>query len=125
MWGRDTQAAVERFQQSRGLQVGQVNQATVSAMGLDPAQFQARNTAGQEGGVPLDPGVVRGVQNRLRQLGLYAGRAHGVWGPRSQAALERFQKSRGLEATGDLNPMTASALGVNPNNLSLSAVPRR
>lgn len=125
VWGRDTQAAVERFQQSRGLQVGQVNQATVSAMGLDPAQFQARSTAGQEGGAPLDPGVVRGVQNRLRQLGFYAGRADGVWGPRSQAALERFQKSRGLEATGDLNPMTASALGLNPNNLSLSAVPRR
>jgi hypothetical protein len=31
-----------------------------------------------------------------------------------------------LEATGNLNPTTASALGLNPNNLSSSAqVPRR
>lgn len=124
VWGRDTQAAVERFQQARGLPVGQVNQATISAMGLDPTQFQQRNVASQAG-TPLDPTVVRSVQNRLRQHGYYSGRADGVWGARTQASLERFQKSRGLEPTGDLNPMTASALGLDPNNLSLSAVPNR
>ncbi len=125
VWGRDTQEAVERFQQSRGLPVGQVNQATMSAMGLDPRAFDQRSASSQAGGAPLDPTVVRGVQNRLRRLGYYSGRADGVWGARTQASVERFQRSRGLEPTGDLNPMTASALGLDPNNLSLSAVPQR
>ena len=35
MWGGSTQAAIERFQQGRGLQPnGQLNPATLSAMGL-------------------------------------------------------------------------------------------
>ena len=125
VWGRDTQAAVERFQQSRGLRVGQVDQSTIAAMGLDARAFQTRTAANEAGGVPLDPAVVRGVQRRLRQLGYYHGPADGVWGARTQEAMERFQRSRGLEPTGDLNPMTASALGLDPNNLELSAVPRR
>ncbi|MBV8534948.1 MAG: peptidoglycan-binding protein [Alphaproteobacteria bacterium] len=125
VWGRDTQASVERFQQSRGLRVGQVDQATLAAMGLSAQAFRTRTAASEGGGVPLDPAVVRGVQRRLRQLGYYHGSADGVWGARTQEATERFQRSRGLEPTGDLNPMTASALGLDPNNLELSAVPRR
>jgi peptidoglycan hydrolase-like protein with peptidoglycan-binding domain len=35
IWGQSTQSAIERFQQGRGLQPnGQLNPATVSAMGL-------------------------------------------------------------------------------------------
>jgi peptidoglycan hydrolase-like protein with peptidoglycan-binding domain len=124
VWGNGTQDAVERFQQSRGLRVGQMDQATITAMGLDARAFRTR-TAANDGGVPLDPAVVRGVQRRLRQFGYYHGPADGVWGARTQEAMERFQRSRGLEPTGDLNPVTASALGFDPNNLELSAVPRR
>jgi len=37
VWGGDTQTAIERFQQGRGLQPnGQLNPATVAALGLDP-----------------------------------------------------------------------------------------
>jgi peptidoglycan hydrolase-like protein with peptidoglycan-binding domain len=37
VWGESTQAAIERFQQGRGLQPnGQLNPATISAMGLPP-----------------------------------------------------------------------------------------
>ena len=37
VWGQSTQAAIERFQQGRGLQPnGQLNPATISAMGLPP-----------------------------------------------------------------------------------------
>jgi peptidoglycan hydrolase-like protein with peptidoglycan-binding domain len=125
VWGRDTQAAVERFQQSRGLRVGQVDQATMTAMGLDAHAFRTRTATNERGGVPLDPAVVRGVQRRLRQFGYYHGPADGTWGARTEEAMERFQRSRGLEPTGDLNPTTASALGLDPNNLELSAVPRR
>ena len=42
------------------------------------------------------------------------GRADGVWGPDSQAALERFQQARGLQVTGQLNQATAATLGLDP-----------
>jgi len=35
------------------------------------------------------------------------------------AALERFQRGRGLEPNGRINPTTAQALGLNPSNLEL------
>ncbi len=121
VWSLQTQQALERFQQARGLQVGQLNEATVAAMGLDPVAFPQASQASVAGGSPLEPGVVRGVQRRLRQLGFYSGRIDGVWGERTHVSLERFQRSRGLEATGHLTPETASALGLDPNNLSASA----
>jgi N-acetylmuramoyl-L-alanine amidase len=69
---------------------------------------------------------VRNIQQRLRQRGYYSGAPDGVWGPRTERAVVRFQRSRGLEATGNLTPTTATALGLNPNNLSQNAqVPSR
>ena len=61
------------------------------------------------------------ARTRLRRLGFYRGAADGVWGPRSQEALTRFQQSRGLQASGEFNPATLSALGLDPNNLAASA----
>ena len=132
VWGQSTQVALETFQKSRGLAAGQMNTATVAALGLDPAVFPTRQ-AGAPGtatqasvtGDALEPRVVRNVQRRLRQLGFYGGGIDAVWGPNTQTALERFQQSRGLEANGQLNPATASALGFDPNNLGASAAVRR
>jgi N-acetylmuramoyl-L-alanine amidase len=132
VWGQSTQMALENFQKSRGLPVGQMTTATVAALGLDPAAFPTRQ-AGAPGGATtasvtgdaLEPRVVRNVQRRLRQLGFYGGGIDAVWGPNTQTALERFQQSRGLESNGQLNPATASALGFDPNNLGASAAVRR
>jgi peptidoglycan hydrolase-like protein with peptidoglycan-binding domain len=138
VWGSRTQMAVESFQHSRGLPVGRMTEATIAAMGLDPGAF-SRNTAyagdryyndryydqRYSGYSGRDPAGVREVQRRLRGAGFYAGPVDGVWGSRTQIGLERFQRSRGLEASGSLNPMTAQALGLNPNNPSLSAAPPR
>jgi peptidoglycan hydrolase-like protein with peptidoglycan-binding domain len=135
VWGPSTQVALEGFQRARGLPIGQINVASISAMGLDPNSFPSRNVALAQPNAPaiamngdrLDRNVVRNVQTRLTGLGYYNGRVDGVWGPRTQAGLTNFQKSRGLEANGQLNPTTASALGMDPNNFSASAVgiPRR
>jgi peptidoglycan hydrolase-like protein with peptidoglycan-binding domain len=65
--------------------------------------------------------AVRNVQNRLRALGFYRGAPDGVWGAGTQQALERFQRGRGIEATGQINPVTAQALGLNPGNLEAPA----
>lgn len=124
VWGPSTQVAVESFQRSRNLAVGELNQATLSAMGLDPGAFPVRHSAATTIREPLQPGVVRGVQQRLKAQGYYNGGVDGRWGPRTEQALARFQRSRSLEPTGHLNPTTATALGLDPNNLSLSAVPR-
>ena len=111
--------------------------ATASALDLDPAAFETRTVAMEtprqvpaapervaataaQSATPLEPAVIHGVQQRLRVMGFYRGAADGIWGPVTQNALIEFQKSRGLDATGDLTPATASVMGLNPNNLSRS-----
>ena len=126
VWGPDSQAALERFQQSRGLQVsGQLNQATVATLGINPSDLLVARP-GTEAAAPtavvpapgtLSRPAVRNVQARLRSLGFYRGAVDGQWGAGTQAAIERFQQGRGLQATGQLNPTTAQALGLDPNNL--------
>ena len=139
VWGPRTQVAMERFQRANGLQVGQMNGQTLSAMGLDAATFPTRAAYDSPRPVydppraaydsslngPLEPRVVRAVQQRLRQARFYNGPIDGVWGSRTEAAVERFQRNRGLDVTGDLNPDTAAELGLDPNNLSASAGTRR
>lgn len=66
---------------------------------------------------PLTPPVVREVQDRLHQMGLYQGRVDGNWGPDSEAALQQFQQTHNLLVTGQMNPGTAEVLGLNPTDL--------
>ena len=130
VWGPDSQAALERFQQSRGLQVtGNLNQATVATLGLSPNELLlARPGAGTGVDVAapaavasntLSRAAVRNVQSRLRALGFYRGQVDGAWGAGTQNAIERFQQGRGLQPTGQLNPATAQAMGLDPNNLEV------
>ncbi|MBD0272493.1 MAG: peptidoglycan-binding protein [Acetobacteraceae bacterium] len=128
IWGPDSQSALERFQQGRGLQVtGQLNQATAATLGLNPNELLAARPGAPGTGVDAAPAVatsntlsraaVRNVQSRLRTLGFYRGQVDGAWGAGTQAAIERFQQGRGLQPTGQINPVTAQALGLDPNNL--------
>ncbi|WP_198368882.1 peptidoglycan-binding domain-containing protein [Roseomonas rosulenta] len=125
IWGPDSQAALERFQQTRNLQVtGQLNQATAATLGVAPGELLAARPsqppAAASSGVVmpdiLGPAAVRNVQQRLRSLGFYRGGVDGFWGPGTQAAIERFQQGRGLQSTGQVNPATLQALGLDPNN---------
>lgn len=124
VWGPDSQAALEQYQQRQGLLVtGQLNQATAATMGLNPGQLLAAGTGPAMGAGanaapgPLSQAAVRNLQSRLRTLGFYRGGVDGVWGPGTQQAIERFQQGHGLQPTGQLNPATAQALGMDPNNL--------
>ena len=125
VWGPDSQAALERFQQGRGLQVsGQLNQATASTLGLSPAELVAiapgpaivPSAAPAASAEPLGPAAVRNVQARLRALGFYRGGVDGVWGAGTQAAVERFQRGRGLQVDGQPGPATLSAMGLDPDH---------
>lgn len=134
IWGPDSQAALERFQQGRGLQVsGQLNQATAVTLGLNPVELVAARQGAVSGAGTdaaamaatsntLSRNAVRNVQSRLRTLGFYRGQVDGAWGAGTQAAIERFQQGRGLQSTGQINPATAQAMGLDPNNLEAMPV---
>jgi hypothetical protein len=47
----------------------------------------------------IRPQTIRLVQERLKQLNLFAGNPDGRWGAPTQAALKRFQESRDLPVT--------------------------
>jgi peptidoglycan hydrolase-like protein with peptidoglycan-binding domain len=54
--------------------------------------------------------VVRDAQVALRNAGYEPGRADGVMGPRTQAAIREFQASHGLPQTGRLDETTQRQL---------------
>jgi peptidoglycan hydrolase-like protein with peptidoglycan-binding domain len=121
VWGVDSQAALERYQQGHQLQVtGQLNQATAATLGLDPNALLTVPVAAPPPppAVQLQPGSVRAIQARLRSLGFYNGAVDGVWGDGTQAAIERFQQGRGLQPNGQLNPATVGAMGFGPDVLA-------
>ena len=66
---------------------------------------------------PVTPQAVQLVQQRLRQSGAYTGAVDGIWGADSQAALERYQQSQGLQVTGQLNQATIATLGIPAEQL--------
>jgi len=72
---------------------------------------------------PLAPPAVKLVQQHLRQQGIYTGQIDGQWGPDSQAALERFQQTHGLQVSGQLNQATVAILGIPPEQLLSAGAP--
>ena len=72
---------------------------------------------------PMSPDAVASVQQKLQAAGAYTGRVDGVWGPDSDAALERFQQSHQLQATGQMNEATAATLGLDVGRLTASTQP--
>jgi peptidoglycan hydrolase-like protein with peptidoglycan-binding domain len=74
---------------------------------------QASNEAMAAGS--LSRSQIRQVQTALNKDGFKAGRADGMWGPRTRQALESFQKSKGMQGSGQLDNSTLTALGLNFN----------
>ena len=66
---------------------------------------------------PLSPQAQKEVQRHLKELGVYSGAVDGIWGRDSQEALERFQQTRGLQVTSNLNQATLATMGIKPADL--------
>ena len=61
-------------------------------------------------GQPHGDPQVRALQRRLRTNGMRPGPIDGLFGPRTEAAVERFQREGGLQVDGIVGPSTRRAL---------------
>ena len=106
VYGPATKRAVKRFQRRHRLTAdGIVGPATWAALKRAHAR-SARSSGGRRG-----PKVQsRGQYVRILQNALGIG-VDGVFGPATQRAVKRFQRSHGLAADGVVGPATWSALG--------------
>ncbi len=55
---------------------------------------------------------VRRIQQKLKQLGYYSGSVDGIYGSRTRAAVQAFQKNCGITADGVAGPTTLRYLGI-------------
>ena len=107
LYGPLTEAAVERVQRDSGVSVdGIVGPQTRRVLNAEAPPLAPGAGYGQPGGSPQ----VRDVQRRLRALGQRPGPIDGRSGPRTQAAIERFQRTAGIHPSGELSLATAAAL---------------
>lgn len=65
---------------------------------------------------------IKAVQTRLLSWGYYTGKADGIWGPKTLAAVKLFQKRNGLVVDGIVGPATEAAMGLNLSSSASGAV---
>lgn len=104
-----TDRALRDFQQRRGLSVdGIVGAETYRA--LTAARFQLGDRLLSLATRRFVGDDVLALQERLLELGFDAGRADGVFGPRTTSALASLQREYGLVSDGTCGPATLRAL---------------
>ena len=110
VFDEECDSAVREFQQRRGLSVdGIVGPETYRA--LDEARHRLGDRVLLHSLThPYTGDDVVALQERLLELGYDAGRADGVFGPQTGAALAAFQRESGLVPDGTFGPATMRAL---------------
>ncbi len=63
----------------------------------------------------------REVQTRLKKWGYYTGSVDGINGPKTIAAVKKFQKKYGLVQDGIVGPLTAAKMGISLSSSSSSS----
>ena len=82
-------------------------------MQLDPLSMELGTPLGEAGIAPLNrrsPAYVRWTQKSLNRVSSAGLTVDGRFGPRTQGAVQVFQRSRGLTADGVVGPRTEAAL---------------
>lgn len=118
VFGQDTERAIRRFQADHALVVtGQLDEATLEALEAAendaPVQEQAEAEVMDEEIVPDDrpeEEQIREAQESLILLGYLDGKADGIAGHKTRAAVAAFQKDLGMQPTGELDYATKLAL---------------
>lgn len=113
LMGPGTQAAIKSFQQSEKLEpTGNLNRQTLAALGLEPRGTEPPPA------LVYSASTIQQVQQTLNNRGFKAGPVDGTIGSSLQASIREFQRSENLEDTGNLNPRTLSALGIQVQAIS-------
>jgi len=60
----------------------------------------------------------REIQAALKEHGFDPGPVDGQWGPKTSAALKRFERANNLRADGQLDSLALIVLGLGPKRLS-------
>lgn len=63
---------------------------------------------------------VTAIQNALKERGLFDGEATGYYGTKTQTAVKRFQRQKGLDVDGIAGPQTLGALGITSGSVPSS-----
>ena len=114
-YGKNTEAAVEKFQKAKGLQAdGIAGEKTVTALGgiWKTSTWTVSRLLKKTS--PLMKGEdVKNVQKALIAKGYSCGGtgADGEYGKNTEAAVEKFQKAKGLQVDGIAGEKTVTALG--------------
>ena len=64
--------------------------------------------------------VVSQIQTKLKEWGYYSGEVDGIYGSRTEAAVEYFQEKNGLTVDGMAGPATLSAMGIESQEAASS-----
>jgi peptidoglycan hydrolase-like protein with peptidoglycan-binding domain len=103
-FGKDTENAIRRFQQTHGfIDDGYAGPQTRAMLFSDKAEKNAL-MVGDSGS------DVRNVQQRLIELKYLSGKADGYFGSNTEAAVKAFQKNNKLTVDGKVGPRTMSVL---------------
>ena len=78
---------------------------------LQPQDTQVLSKLGSQGK------EVTAIQNALKERGLFSGEATGYYGTKTQTAVRRFQKQKGLSVDGIAGPQTLNALGITSGSV--------
>lgn len=78
--------------------------------------YQAPEAPAEAVPPPLSPGLIKRVQATLHHDGYYrTGRVDGLWGPKTETAVERFQSDHNLRPSGQLDSPTLEAMNIPVN----------
>jgi hypothetical protein len=75
-----------------------------------------------------DPDIIYQAQKKLKEFGYNPGPIDGIWGPKTEAALEKFQQDSQLSVTDKLNQETIQKLMQSTNKepkVSVDSVDRK
>ena len=81
----------------------------------------AKETVAQIDNVYAVTADTREVQTRLKKWGYYTGSVDGINGPKTIAAVKKFQKKYGLVQDGIVGPLTAAKMGISLSSSSSSS----
>ena len=82
----------------------------VSKTNLEPIRQRPQGTAA------ISDDTVFKVQQRLHELGFYVrDNIDGQWGPATSTALKNFQRSKGMNPSGQIDMPTLAALDLPPD----------